>query len=301
MAALKNLDKDHWAEEWSKIGLGYEAKGDAAAKAGDERQGARRALHARLRRLPGRPLSVAGLARQARRPISIRSACSARRRSISIRKLEIIEMPFEGKKLVGYLQKPPGVDQAARRHALGRRRRLEGRPPEDRQNRDGCGPRLAHHRHAGHRREPGAVRRSVRRAHVSAPGSTTCRRAPTSTASASRCGAAASAPTGRRGSPSPPPIASRARCSTAATCITASSANGSCRPSPPAARPICSARRACSMRAAAPWARRRRGVSRRRARRCRSRPWACSTRSRRRFSASTASSTTRRRSPTFIS
>ena len=34
MAALKSLDKDHWAEEWSKIGLGYEAKGDAAAKAG---------------------------------------------------------------------------------------------------------------------------------------------------------------------------------------------------------------------------------------------------------------------------
>ena len=34
MAALKNLDKDHWAQEWSKIGLGYEAKGDAAAKAG---------------------------------------------------------------------------------------------------------------------------------------------------------------------------------------------------------------------------------------------------------------------------
>ncbi len=34
MAALKNLDKDHWADEWSKIGHGYEAKGDAAAKAG---------------------------------------------------------------------------------------------------------------------------------------------------------------------------------------------------------------------------------------------------------------------------
>ena len=34
MAALTSLDKDHWAEEWSKIGLGYEAKGDAAAKAG---------------------------------------------------------------------------------------------------------------------------------------------------------------------------------------------------------------------------------------------------------------------------
>src|SRR6476469_11375 len=34
MAAQKNLDKDHWAEEWSKIGLGYEAKGDERAKAG---------------------------------------------------------------------------------------------------------------------------------------------------------------------------------------------------------------------------------------------------------------------------
>ena len=31
MDALRNLDKDHWAQEWSKIGLGYEAKGDAAS------------------------------------------------------------------------------------------------------------------------------------------------------------------------------------------------------------------------------------------------------------------------------
>jgi len=29
MNALQNLDKDHWAQEWSKIGLGYEEKGDA--------------------------------------------------------------------------------------------------------------------------------------------------------------------------------------------------------------------------------------------------------------------------------
>src|SRR3954470_24420708 len=34
MAALKSLDKDHWAEEWSKIGLRSEAQGAAAAKAG---------------------------------------------------------------------------------------------------------------------------------------------------------------------------------------------------------------------------------------------------------------------------
>ena len=34
MNALKSLDKDHWGEEWTKIGLGYEAKGDARANAG---------------------------------------------------------------------------------------------------------------------------------------------------------------------------------------------------------------------------------------------------------------------------
>ena len=34
MNALQNLDRDHWAQEWSKIGLGYEEKADARAKAG---------------------------------------------------------------------------------------------------------------------------------------------------------------------------------------------------------------------------------------------------------------------------
>ena len=34
MAALKSLDKDHWADEWCKIGLTYEAKADALANAG---------------------------------------------------------------------------------------------------------------------------------------------------------------------------------------------------------------------------------------------------------------------------
>ena len=64
--------------------------------------------------------------------------------------LEIIELPFEGKKLIGYLQMPPRRDQAAGGDALGRRRRLEGRPPAHRQADHGRRPRLAHHRHAGH-------------------------------------------------------------------------------------------------------------------------------------------------------
>jgi len=34
MNALQSLDKDHWAAQWSKIGLAYEAKADARARAG---------------------------------------------------------------------------------------------------------------------------------------------------------------------------------------------------------------------------------------------------------------------------
>ena len=48
MNALNSLDKDHWGEEWR------------------ERQGTGRTLHARLRRLSGRPLSIASVAGQAR-------------------------------------------------------------------------------------------------------------------------------------------------------------------------------------------------------------------------------------------
>ena len=41
--------------------------------------------------------------------------------------LERIEIPFEGKKVVGYLQVPKGINRPAGRDALGRRRRLERR------------------------------------------------------------------------------------------------------------------------------------------------------------------------------
>jgi esterase FrsA len=108
MAALKNLDKDHWAEEWSKIGLGYEAKGDAAAKAGASgKELAEIYMHAfdacRVGRYPS-PTSPGKL--QAFQH-SLRMFRKAAKHFDP--PLEIIEIPFEGKKLVGYLQKPPGV------------------------------------------------------------------------------------------------------------------------------------------------------------------------------------------------
>jgi len=108
MAALKSLDKDHWAEEWSKIGLGYEAKGDAAAKAGTSgKELAEIYMHAfdacRVGRYPS-PTSPGKL--QAFQH-SLRMFRKAAKHFDP--PLEIIEIPFEGKKLVGYLQKPPGV------------------------------------------------------------------------------------------------------------------------------------------------------------------------------------------------
>ena len=108
MAALKSLDKDHWAEEWSKIGLGYEEKGDAAAKAGASgKELAEIYMHAfdacRVGRYPS-PTSPGKL--QAFQH-SLRMFRKAAKHFDP--PLEIIEIPFEGKKLVGYLQKPPGV------------------------------------------------------------------------------------------------------------------------------------------------------------------------------------------------
>jgi esterase FrsA len=112
MAALKSLDKDHWAEEWSKIGLGYEAKGDAAAKAGASgKELAEIYMHAfdacRVGRYPS-PTSPGKL--QAFQH-SLRMFRKAARHFDP--PLEIIEVPFEGKTLVGYLQKPPGVAKPA--------------------------------------------------------------------------------------------------------------------------------------------------------------------------------------------
>ncbi|MSP47408.1 MAG: alpha/beta hydrolase [Xanthobacteraceae bacterium] len=108
MGALKNLDRDHWAEEWSKIGLGYEAKGNAAAKAGASgKELAELYMHAfdacRVGRYPT-PSSPGKLAAYRHSLRMFRKAAAH-----FDPPLEIIELPFEGKTLVGYLQKPPGV------------------------------------------------------------------------------------------------------------------------------------------------------------------------------------------------
>ena len=108
MNALKSLDKDHWAEEWSKIGLGYEAKGDARAKEGaGAAELAELYMHGfdacRVGRYPS-PTSPGKLAAYQHSLRMFRKAAK-----YFDPPLEIVELPFEGNKLIGYLQRPPGV------------------------------------------------------------------------------------------------------------------------------------------------------------------------------------------------
>ncbi len=108
MNALNSLDKDHWGEEWSKLGLSYEKKGDERAAAGAPgKELAELYMHGfdacRVGRYPS-PVSPGKLAAYHH---SLRMFRKAAKHFEP--KLEIIEIPFEGKKLVGYLQLPPGV------------------------------------------------------------------------------------------------------------------------------------------------------------------------------------------------
>jgi esterase FrsA len=108
MKALTSLDKDHWAEEWSKIGLGYEEKADARAKAG--------APGTELAELYMRAFDACRVGRYPT-PNSPKKIEAYKHSLRMFRKaakyfdppLEVIEVPFDGKKLVGYLQRPPGV------------------------------------------------------------------------------------------------------------------------------------------------------------------------------------------------
>src|SRR6201998_2358079 len=116
MASLKSLDKDEWAAAWSKVGLGYEEKADARAKAGanDSASGAELSelyLHAfdacRVGRYPT-PNSPGKLQ-------AYHSALGMCRKAANFfdPPLEIIELRFDGdKKLIGYLQLPPGGAKA---------------------------------------------------------------------------------------------------------------------------------------------------------------------------------------------
>ena len=110
LAAIKTLDKDEWGREWSRLGLEYEAKADARAKAGaPAAELAELYMHAfdacRVGRYPS-PVSPGKLEAYKHSLRMFRKAATH-----FSPKLEIIELPFEGHHLIGYLQRPHGIDK----------------------------------------------------------------------------------------------------------------------------------------------------------------------------------------------
>ncbi len=108
LASLTSLDRDEWAQAWCKVGLDHEAKGDALAK-----------QDADDKALAEQYMLAFSNCMIARYPVpSSPKKLDAYRQSLRMfRKaaahfdppLQIVEIPFEGKKLTGYLQIPRGV------------------------------------------------------------------------------------------------------------------------------------------------------------------------------------------------
>jgi len=105
--ALTSLDKDHWAEQWYKVGLEYEKKAEKLEKAGDKKKAGEAYYlaydYCRIGRYPC--ASTPGKKQAYQHSLRVfRKA--AKYFEVP---LEIVELPFKDRKLVGYLQVPPGV------------------------------------------------------------------------------------------------------------------------------------------------------------------------------------------------
>ncbi len=108
---IKSLDKDEWAREWCKVGLAYEASGEAMEKQGAPAKDIADAFHrgfqyCMLARYPS-PTSPGKLEAYNHSMRIFRKAAKH-----FDPPLQIVEIPFEGKKLVGYLQIPKNAARA---------------------------------------------------------------------------------------------------------------------------------------------------------------------------------------------
>lgn len=109
--SLQSLDRDHWAEEWCKVGLPYEARGDELARDQADAKQVAAAYH-----------NAFELCRMGRYPCaSTPGKQQAYRHSLrAFRKaakyfdvpLVVVELPFKDRKLVGYLQAPKTSSKA---------------------------------------------------------------------------------------------------------------------------------------------------------------------------------------------
>ena len=111
LSTLTSLEPNQWGEKWCKAGLAHEAKGDALLKQG-----------APAKEVGEEYYLAYGYCHVGRYPVtSTPGKVEAYRNMLRMfRKaskyfdtpLEVVEIPFEGKKLVGYLQKPAGIAKA---------------------------------------------------------------------------------------------------------------------------------------------------------------------------------------------
>lgn len=105
MRSLGSLDRDHWAEQWCKVGLAWEARGDELAQRKADAVKVREAYYhgfdyCRIGRYPcastpGKKQAYAHSLRIFRKA----ARCFET-------PLEVVELPFGARKLVGYLQVP---------------------------------------------------------------------------------------------------------------------------------------------------------------------------------------------------
>jgi dienelactone hydrolase len=107
VARLGSLDRDHWAALWSEMGLSYEKNGDELEKAGDgKKAGEAFYLAYDYCRIGRYPCPSTTGKREAYRHSLRMFRKAAKTFDVP---LEVVELPFKGGKLVGYLQIPPGA------------------------------------------------------------------------------------------------------------------------------------------------------------------------------------------------
>ena len=106
LAELKSLDRDHWADVWCRRGLTHEARGDALEAAGDPAAGDAFYLGFNYCRIGRYPVASTTGKREA-----YRHSLRLFRKAAAYFEvpLQILEVPFEGGVLKGYLQVPPGL------------------------------------------------------------------------------------------------------------------------------------------------------------------------------------------------
>ena len=108
LASLTSLDKDEWGKRWCDVGLAYERRGDdllaknaPAKEIGEAYYLAYSYCHIGRYPVPSSPAKQAAYESTRR---TFRKAANY----FDV-PLQVLEIPFEGKKLTAYLQVPPGV------------------------------------------------------------------------------------------------------------------------------------------------------------------------------------------------